>query len=99
MPRPHRDYGWRELNNAFENKLGIAFRSGKHRSGSYRLPDGDHLFVVTFPQRHRRGVSKGVQRDLLRKTRLSPEEFDDLVRCPMTGPQFEARARELFDRP
>ncbi len=33
---------------------------------------------------------------LFKATRLSPEEFDDLVRCPMTGPQFEARARELF---
>ena len=36
-------------------------------------------------------------RDLLRTTRLSPEEFDDLVRCPMTGPQFAERARELFE--
>lgn len=96
MPRPRRDYGWRELNNAFGNKLGIPFRTGKHRSGSYLLPDGDHLFHVTLPQQHRRGVSRGIQRDLLRKTRLLPEEFDDLVRCPMTGPQFEARARELF---
>ena len=96
MPRPRRDYSWRELNNAFENKLGVPFRSGKHRSGSYRLPDGDRLFNVTLPQQHRRGISRGLQRDLVRKTRLSPDEFDDLVRCPMTGPQFEARARELF---
>ena len=95
MPRPRRDYGWRELNNALENKLGIPFRRGKHRSGSYRLPDGEHLFNVTLPHSHR-SVSKGVQRDLLRHTRLSPDEFDDLVRCPMTGPQYEARARELF---
>ena len=97
MPRPRRDYRWRELNNALENKLGIAFRRGKHRSGSYRLPDGEHLFNVTLPHAHR-SVSKGVQRDLLRNTRLSPDEFDNLVRCPMTGPQYEARARGLFAR-
>ena len=36
-------------------------------------------------------------RSLLKTTRLSPEEFDDLVRCPMTGPQFAERARALFE--
>ena len=37
-----------------------------------------------------------MRHSLFKATRLSTEEFDDLVRCPMTGPQFEARARELF---
>ena len=41
--------------------------------------------------------SKSVQRSLLKVTEPSREEFDDLVRCPMTGPQFAERARALFE--
>ena len=41
--------------------------------------------------------SKSVQRSLLKVTELAPDEFDDLVRCPMTGPQFAERARALFE--
>ena len=95
MPRLRRNYSPRQLTNAFENKLGLAFRSAKHRSGTYYLPDGQPLFSVTLPKAHR-SWSRGVQRDLLKATQLSPAEFDDLVRCPMTGPQFAERARELF---
>lgn len=91
-----RDYRPRDLTRAFERKLGIQFREGKHRTGWYRLPGTDTgLFPVTLPKAHRRW-SPSVRHSLFKATRLSPEEYDDLVRCPMTGPQFEARARELF---
>ena len=91
-----RDYRPRDLARAFERKLGVQFREGKHRTGWYRLPEGGAgLFFVALPKAHRRW-SPTVLHSLFKATRLSPEEFDDLVRCPMTGPQFEARARELF---
>ena len=95
MPPRMPDYRPRDLDRAFEGKLGIDFREGKHRSGWYRLPDGEALFRVTLPKAHRRW-SRTVQHSLLRATRLTPDEFDDLVTCPMTGPQFAARARVLF---
>ena len=95
MSRRLPDYSPRDLSRAFERKLNIDFREGKHRpvgTGS----EGESLFHVTLPKAHR-NWSKPVQRDLLRTTRLSPDEFDDLVRCPMTGPQFAKRARALFE--
>ena len=95
MSRRLPDYSPRDLSRTFERKLDIDFREGKHRTGWYRLPDGEALFHVTLPKAHR-NWSKPVQRSLLKATRLSPDEFDDLVRCPMTGPQFAERARELF---
>ena len=95
MPPRLPDYSPRDLSRAFERKLGIDFREGKHRSGWYRLPDGAALFRVTLPKAHR-NWSRRVQRSLLNSTRLTPTEFGDLVTCPMTGPQFAARARELF---
>ena len=75
-------------------KLDVDLGAGKHRAGWYVL-DAKRLFRVTIPKAHA-SWGPGIQKDLLRKTRLSPEEFDDLVRCPMSGPQYAERARELF---
>ena len=89
-----RSYAPRALSRAFETKLGIRLSGSRHRSGWYTL-DGRKLFRVIMPKAHS-NWSKSVQRSLLKVTELSPDEFDDLVRCPMTGPQFADRARELF---
>ena len=48
-----------------------------------------------MPKSHRDWAIK-TKATMFTATRLSRDEFDDLVTCPMTGPQFEARARELF---
>ena len=48
-----------------------------------------------MPKSHRDWAIK-TKSTMFSATRLPQDEFDDLVRCPMTGPQFEARARELF---
>ncbi len=94
MSSPRRSYAPRALSRAFETKLGIRLSGSRHRSGWYTL-DGRKLFRVIMPKAHSEW-SKSVQRSLLKVTELSPDEFDDLVRCPMTGPQFADRARELF---
>lgn len=94
MSSPLRSYSPRLLSRAFENKLAIPFRGDRHRSGWYTLGDRK-LFRIVMPKSHRDWAIK-TKSSLFAATRLSPEEFDALVRCPMTGPQFEARARELF---
>ena len=94
MPRPLRNYTPRQLTNACENKLAIAFGSGKHRSGWYLL-NGRKLFKITIPKAHAEWGPQA-KKDFLGKTRLSSEEFDDLIRCSMTGPAFASRAAELF---
>ena len=91
-----RSYTPRQLSRAFENKLAIPFRGDRHRSGWYTLGDRK-LFRIVMPKSHRDWAIK-TKSTMFSATRLSPEEFDDLVRCPMTGPQYEARARELFAR-
>ena len=94
MPTPRRRYTPRQLGSACDAKLNISFRGGKHRAGWYVL-DGKKLFRVTIPNAHS-SWGPPVQKALFRNTRLSAEEFDDLVRCPMSGPQYAERARELF---
>jgi hypothetical protein len=94
MSSPLRSYRPRQLSRAFEAKLDIPFRGDRHRSGWYTLGERK-LFRIVMPKTHRDWSIK-TKATMFTATRLSPEEFDDLVRCPMTGPQFEARARELF---
>ena len=48
-----------------------------------------------MPKSHRDWGVK-TKSSIFKKTGLSRDEFHDLVSCPMTGPQYEARARELF---
>ena len=97
MSRPLRSYTPRQLTRAFENKLGIPFRGDRHRSGWYSL-DGRKLFRIVLPKSHRDWGIK-TKSNIFEQTKLTRDEFDDLVRCPMTGPQFEARAREVFNLP
>ena len=90
-----RSYAPRALSRAFETKLGSRLSGSRHRSGWYML-DGRKLFRGIMPKAHS-NWSKSGQRSLLKVTELSSEEFDDPVRCPMTGPQFAERAREMFE--
>lgn len=96
MSRRLPDYHPRQLSRTFEHKLEIDFREGKHRVGWYWL-DGRKAFRVTMPNIHE-NWGPPVQRSLLKATKLSPDEFSNLVSCSMTGPQFAARARELFKK-
>ena len=97
MSPPLRSYTPRDLTRACENKLEISFSGSKHRSGWYRLGQR-RLFRIIIPKSHRDWGVK-TKAHILRQTKLTPDEFDELVRCPMTGPQFEARAREVFNLP
>lgn len=94
MSRRLPDHHPRQLSRTFERKLGIDFREGKHRVGWYWL-DGRKAFRVIMPYIHE-NWGPHVQRSLLKATKLSPDEFSNLVSCSMTGPQFAARARVLF---
>ena len=66
MSRRLPDYSPRDLSRAFERKLDIDFREGKHRypAGTGCL-EGESLFHVTLPKAHR-NWSKPVQRSLLK---------------------------------
>ena len=96
MSRRLPDYHPRQLSRTFERKLGIDFREGKHRVGWYFL-DGRKAFRVTMPNVHE-NWGPPVQRSLLKATMLPPDEFNNLVSCSMTGPQYEARLRQILAR-
>lgn len=98
MAMSHRtlNYSPRKLISTFENKLGIRFRSGKHLVGWYRL-DGKDTIRFLLPKKHGKW-SPGVQRDLIAKTRLTPDEFKELVGCSMSESQYADRLREIIGK-
>ena len=96
MSVPLRSYTPRQLSRACENKLRILFRGDRHRAGWYTL-DGRRLFRIVLPKSHRDWGVK-TKSSIFKTTGLSRDEFHDLVTYPMTGPQYEARARGLFGR-
>ena len=96
MSRRIPEYSPRALTNTFVNKLGIRFRSRKHRVGWYRL-DGKDTIWILLPKKHGRW-SPAVQRDLIEKTRLTPDEFKELVGCSMSESQYADRLREIIGK-
>ena len=89
-----RSYAPRALSRAFETKLGIRLSGSRHRSGWYTL-DGRKLFRIIMPKSHRDWGTK-TKSNMFKQTRLTRDEFGNLVSCSMTGPHFANRARELF---
>jgi hypothetical protein len=70
-----------------ESKLAIQFRDGKERVGWFML-DGRKEIRFTIPHIHS-SWGKGTIGDVRRKSRLSSEQFDDLVRCPLSRDDYE----------
>ncbi len=91
-----------QLNRAFVTKLKIPMRSGKHRSGWYQH-EGRKLFRVSLPSGNKDSWSPKVRKVLWKATRLSIEDYDDFVRCHISGPQYSQMVPALFpsseDRP
>lgn len=88
-----RSYKIRDVNRSVESKLHLNLRSGRELNGFYDL-DGKKLFRVTLMHEHagqdyRIGTLKKIRESL----HLLPEDFDLLVRCPMSGSDYERHIR------
>jgi hypothetical protein len=82
--------------NALKNKLNINFKPGRELKGWYYL---DGIKTLQFRvQRGRGSLSKGFQKQIEQTSRLSNNDFERLILCPMTGPKFDNLMRELRDK-
>ena len=95
---PTRSYRIRDVNRAVQSKLQLTLRSGRELNGYYEL-DGKKLFRVTLMheyagQEYRIGTLKKIRESL----HLLPEDFDLLVRCPMSGADYAAYIRAKVER-
>jgi hypothetical protein len=85
----------RDLQRAINEKV----RPEERRAGSemnyWYCLDGKRLFRITIPKVHRgSSVPPGTLNQIKRSLKLSMSEFSDLVRCPLSGPAYEALIRQ-----
>ncbi len=81
----------RQVDSAIRKKLQLETRSGREETGWYML-DGKKLFSVTLPKIH--GVLKpGTAKSIMSDVKLGADQFDQLVRCPMTGSDYKVTIR------
>ncbi len=81
MPK---QFTYRQVTAALEQKLGIDFGPGSERSGWY-YHQGVKITRITLPHIHRGDIPTGTLHEIRKQTLLSTPQFTDLVECPMTS--------------
>ena len=85
-----------ELTSAISKKLNLQFRIGKERNAWYEL-DGKKILRVTIPK-GRGQVKIGTANSIRNQIKLSIEQYGDLIRCPISGKDYESIIREKIER-
>jgi hypothetical protein len=83
----------RRIYEALKNKLKIDFRDSRELVGWYYL-DGKKTNRFTIPK-GRGTITPGYQKAIEKKSRLNNEDFERLIICPMGGPEYDDKMREL----
>lgn len=75
---------------------GFRLRESRHRRFIYYASDGRKTPVWTMISHgSRRDISDGLLRTMARQCKLTRREFDDLLACPLSRDQYEAKLLEL----
>ena len=71
-----------------ESKLGIQFRSGNELTGWFEL-NGYKAARVTVPK-GKKPLPPKTYKSMARQLKLSTDEFDELLKCPLTYKKYKA---------
>ena len=72
-----------DVKRCCEHKLGIGFRAGKEFNGWFFL-NQRKVARITIPK-GRKPIPRKTYSSMARQLKLSVEEFDDLLECPLNG--------------
>jgi len=86
----------RRIYLALKNKLNIKFKGSYELVGWYFL-DGKKLLRFRA-QKGRGQMTPGYQKEIENSSRLNNEDFEKLIKCPLRGPGYEKKIRELRDK-
>lgn len=86
-------YKHRDLQRGIEHKLQLSFSSGSERNAWIQI-DGRAVLRVTLPKVHSGDVREGTLGEIRKQLALTKAQFELLISCPMTGPQYEELIRE-----
>ena len=94
---PRLDFRPREVAQALDLKVCDETRR-RGEVNCWVIMDGKKLLRITRPQVHRGGsVPRGTLASIRRATRLNAEEFEQLIRCPMSRSEYRDLIRRKRD--
>lgn len=76
----------RDVKRTCEHKLRIEFRSGKEYNGWFLL-NGKKAARITIPK-GRKPIPPKTYKSMATQLRLTVQQFDQLLECPLTEEQF-----------
>lgn len=87
-----------DIQGAIDGKLKPERRPGGKELQSWFVLDGARLFRITTPHKHSMSsVPPGTVNAIRRSLHLTQPEFADLVRCPLSGSDYERIIRLKVD--
>ncbi len=81
-----------DVKKTCENKLAIVFRSSGEFNGWVRL-DNKKVARITVPK-GRKGIPPKTYKSMANQLKLSVEDFDDFLECPLTTERYLTKLRE-----
>jgi len=75
-----------DVKNCCENKLGISFREGKEFNGWVTIKE-KKVARITIPM-GRKEIPPKTYKSMANQLKLSTEQFDDLLDCPLQWEQY-----------
>jgi len=84
-----RDLLEKDIHDSLHKKLKpkIFGKRAKHKKG-HILKDGKKITVVKIPNNHNRVIHNSKTKYIALALFLNEEEFESLIDCPLTGPQY-----------
>lgn len=84
---PINDYTEKDIRNAIVRKIRPKINPGKHDKGSIYV-DGKLEAKVKIPNNHMRIMKPKKSQYIATALKLSNDDFNDLIDCPLTGPNY-----------
>lgn len=79
-------YNSKDVKNTCESKLRINFRDGKEYNGWFEY-SGRKICRITIPK-GRKFLPKGTYSSMARQLKLTVNQFDELLDCPLTFDRY-----------
>lgn len=90
-------FKYADIKKVCENKLNIEFRAAKEFNGWFIL-DGKKVARVTIPHgkgsRSKDGIPKGTYKNMAKQLKLTIEQFDKLLNCPLKENEYKEILRK-----
>jgi hypothetical protein len=87
-------YHTKDVKKTCESKLKIEFRKGKEFNGWYKL-NKKKIARITI-SKGRKPIPSKTYQTMAKQLKLTIEQFDNLLKCPLTGVKYKKLITEII---